>query len=90
MNACHSNIKLYIFFAASSILSEEELKVREDVVLELEGKFKEIFKDAKLTLFGSSRNGFYMKGSDLDICLTFSSNEAGEVCTLNLLYNLIA
>jgi len=32
-----------------------------------------------MQLFGSSRNGFGFKGSDLDICLTFDDNANGEV-----------
>ena len=37
------------------------------------------FPEAKLSLFGSSNNGFAMKKSDLDICLTLDNYSAGEV-----------
>lgn len=34
---------------------------------------------ANLELFGSTKNGFGLKGSDMDMCLTFSDNKTGEV-----------
>lgn len=38
------------------------------------------FSDANLSLFGSSNNGFGMKKSDLDICMTLDNNFTnGEV-----------
>ena len=45
------------------------------------------FSDANLSLFGSSNNGFGMKKSDLDICMTFDRNANDEeVKYLFLLY----
>ena len=40
--------------------------------------------DAKLTLFGSSCNGFGFADSDLDLCLTFDSNPEGKVSCRHL------
>jgi DNA polymerase sigma len=39
------------------------------------------YKDAELSLFGSSNNGFAMKKSDLDICMTLKD------CTEDKVFN---
>ncbi|BET00904.1 Hypothetical protein NTJ_13719 [Nesidiocoris tenuis] len=53
--------------------SKEDVARRDQVVEDLEEFITDIFPEACLTLFGSSRNGFGLKNSDLDICLTFSN-----------------
>lgn len=57
--------------------SEEET-CRQQVLQELESFIRELYKDAKLTLYGSSCNGFGLVRSDLDICLTFESSKDGK------------
>lgn len=47
---------------------------------ELEFFIQELYEDAKLTLFGSSCNGFHSVGCDFDICLTLHrSNDGSEI-----------
>lgn len=51
---------------------------RQEVLQQLESFIQELYKDAKLTLYGSSCNGFGLVRSDLDICLTFESSKDGK------------
>ena len=37
------------------------------------------YPDAVLQLFGSSRNGFGFRNSDMDICLKFNGSQTAEV-----------
>lgn len=39
----------------------------------------EIPEKAQLCLFGSSKNGFGFRDSDLDICMTLEGHETAEV-----------
>nr|XP_006626679.2 PREDICTED: terminal uridylyltransferase 7 isoform X1 [Lepisosteus oculatus]XP_015218631.1 PREDICTED: terminal uridylyltransferase 7 isoform X1 [Lepisosteus oculatus]XP_015218642.1 PREDICTED: terminal uridylyltransferase 7 isoform X1 [Lepisosteus oculatus]XP_015218650.1 PREDICTED: terminal uridylyltransferase 7 isoform X1 [Lepisosteus oculatus] len=55
-----------------------EEKVREHILQDLEKFVRMQFPGAKLSLFGSSKNGFGFKQSDLDICLTFEGKETAE------------
>ncbi|CAN7937200.1 unnamed protein product [Ixodes hexagonus] len=58
-----------------------EEKDRNMLLHELESLIRELYADAKLTLYGSSCNGFGLARSDLDICLTFDSSKDGkELC----------
>lgn len=54
---------------------------------ELEEHIRKEYDDAVLTLFGSSCNGFGFADSDLDLCLTFNSNEDGKVSSNYCLVN---
>lgn len=56
----------------------QEEAERQDVLQKLETFIQEVYKDAKLTLYGSSCNGFGLVRSDLDICLTFDGSKDGK------------
>ena len=58
------------------------LNYRQGIRKELEQHIRAEYKDAILTLFGSSCNGFGFSDSDLDLCLTFEGNQDGKVHTL--------
>ncbi|GAB6033326.1 Terminal uridylyltransferase 7 [Chamberlinius hualienensis] len=62
----------------SCLPPKEETKARENLIIELQTYIQSFYADAELHLFGSSRNGFGFKRSDLDICLTFKGNGTGE------------
>nr|XP_023995150.1 LOW QUALITY PROTEIN: terminal uridylyltransferase 7-like [Salvelinus alpinus] len=64
---------------------EVELGVREHILLDLESFVKRQFTGARLRLFGSSKNGFGFKQSDLDICMVLDGQETAEVIDLYLL-----
>ncbi|KAH7970492.1 hypothetical protein HPB49_008054 [Dermacentor silvarum] len=55
--------------------TKQEEACRRKVVGQLQQYLRRKFKGAKLTLFGSSCNGFGLARSDLDICLTFENSE---------------
>ncbi|KAE8633221.1 hypothetical protein XENTR_v10001819 [Xenopus tropicalis] len=55
-----------------------EDKAREHIRQDLEDFIKRDFSGASLTLFGSSKNGFGFKQSDLDICMTIDGLETAE------------
>ncbi|KAK6494342.1 terminal uridylyltransferase 7-like [Huso huso] len=55
-----------------------EEQVREYILQNLEQFVKQEFDGAKLSLFGSSKNGFGFKQSDLDVCMTFEGKETAE------------
>jgi terminal uridylyltransferase len=48
------------------------------VMQDLEQFIRNDMPNAKLELFGSTKNGFGARKCDLDICLTFEDNETGE------------
>ncbi|XP_075067173.1 terminal uridylyltransferase 7 [Mixophyes fleayi] len=55
-----------------------EDKARELIRQDLEEFIRREFQGARLNLFGSSKNGFGFKQSDLDICMTFDGLETAE------------
>ncbi|XP_059500607.1 terminal uridylyltransferase 7-like isoform X2 [Stegostoma tigrinum] len=56
-----------------------EIQAREHILIKLEAFVrKELDAKAKLCLFGSSKNGFGFRQSDLDICMTFEDQETAE------------
>ncbi|XP_018114592.1 terminal uridylyltransferase 7 isoform X2 [Xenopus laevis] len=55
-----------------------EDKAREHIRQDLEDFIRRDFSGVRLTLFGSSKNGFGFKQSDLDICMTFDGLETAE------------
>ncbi|XP_066567157.1 terminal uridylyltransferase 7 [Amia ocellicauda] len=55
-----------------------EEKARENILQNLEDLISYDLEGAKLSLFGSSKNGFGFKKSDLDICMTFEGRETAE------------
>ncbi|XP_023658732.2 terminal uridylyltransferase 7 [Paramormyrops kingsleyae] len=57
---------------------EVEEKVREHILQDLEKFIRLQFEGAKLRLFGSSKNGFGFKQSDLDICMVLEGHETSE------------
>ncbi|XP_073402092.1 terminal uridylyltransferase 7 isoform X2 [Dendrobates tinctorius] len=67
-------IQCYEDFCPTSL----EDKAREHIRYDLEDFIKREFKGARLNLFGSSKNGFGFKQSDLDICMTFEGLETAE------------
>ena len=55
--------------------TKSELAHRESALKNLESYLKSNFDSKiKLVLFGSSRNGFGFKGSDMDLCLLFDGS----------------
>lgn len=56
----------------------QEETERQNVLHDLESFIQESHRDAKLTLYGSSCNGFGLVRSDLDICLTFDNSKDGK------------
>lgn len=59
-------------------MNENDLKIQTDILADLENYIKRELPNAKLDLFGSTRNGFGARHCDYDICLTFSDNQTGE------------
>ncbi|XP_078424228.1 terminal uridylyltransferase 7-like [Cetorhinus maximus] len=56
-----------------------EIQAREHILIKLEAFIRrELDAKAKLCLFGSSKNGFGFRQSDLDICMTFEDRETAE------------
>lgn len=56
-----------------------EQQKREQILLSLERFIRKEFNDkAQLCLFGSSRNGFGFRDSDLDICMTLEGHHTAE------------
>ncbi|XP_072927139.1 terminal uridylyltransferase 7-like isoform X1 [Hemitrygon akajei] len=56
-----------------------EIQAREHILVDLQSFIKrELNAKAKLCLFGSSKNGFGFRQSDLDICMTFEDRETAE------------
>ncbi|KAH9378160.1 hypothetical protein HPB48_011940 [Haemaphysalis longicornis] len=62
---------------ACALQSQEEADYQ-DVLHKLQSLIRESHKDAKLTLYGSSCNGFGLAWCDLDIGLTFNSSKDGK------------
>ncbi|XP_053203493.1 terminal uridylyltransferase 7-like isoform X2 [Panonychus citri] len=62
----------------SERLDDNYEQVHESILESLTSLVREIYPDANLQLFGSSKNGFGAKKCDLDICLTFRDNEDGR------------
>ncbi|CAG2060105.1 unnamed protein product, partial [Timema podura] len=58
--------------------SEEDITRRQQIVAEMETFIANEMKGAQLNVFGSSCNGFGLRKSDLDICLTFVNNQTGK------------
>ncbi|XP_077548251.1 terminal uridylyltransferase 4-like [Haemaphysalis longicornis] len=63
---------------SACVLQPQEEADRQDVLHKLQSLIRESHKDAKLTLYGSSCNGFGLARCDLDICLTFNSSKDGK------------
>lgn len=57
------------------IPSTWELYKREEILNTLQEYISSIYPTAVLTLFGSTKNGFGSRRSDLDICLTFNEED---------------
>ena len=51
---------------------------RDHIMVDLNGYIRKFFKNAELTLFGSSSNGFAFRHSDLDISLTFTDKPSAD------------
>uniref|UniRef100_A0A8D3AD64 CCHC-type domain-containing protein n=1 Tax=Scophthalmus maximus TaxID=52904 RepID=A0A8D3AD64_SCOMX len=60
---------------------ELEVGVREHILQDLENFVRRQFAGARLQLFGSSKNGFGFRQSDLDICMVFEGQENGAELT---------
>ncbi|KAF7665456.1 hypothetical protein LDENG_00143220 [Lucifuga dentata] len=61
----------YLDFAPDKL----EVDVREHILQDLETFVKRQFPGARLQLFGSSKNGFGFRQSDLDICMVLEGQE---------------
>ncbi len=75
-NLCLDQICFDLFYAFKMDQSDEDMYglVMQDLELFIRNKMP----NAKLELFGSTKNGFGARKCDLDICLTFEDNETGE------------
>jgi terminal uridylyltransferase len=49
------------------------------IASDIEECILQYYPTAKLELFGSTCNGFGLRKSDIDICLTFTGSETGKV-----------
>uniref|UniRef100_H2ZWR3 RNA uridylyltransferase n=1 Tax=Latimeria chalumnae TaxID=7897 RepID=H2ZWR3_LATCH len=67
-------IQCYKDFSPDTI----ENHAREHIRHNLESFIRQEFEGARLSLFGSSKNGFGFKQSDLDICMTFDGIDTAE------------
>ncbi|XP_054664833.1 terminal uridylyltransferase 7 isoform X2 [Grus americana] len=67
-------VQCYHDFAPSIV----EDQAREHIRQNLENFIRQDFPGTKLNLFGSSKNGFGFKQSDLDICMTMDGLETAE------------
>lgn len=56
--------------------TREEERVRSELLKEIQRIVWQKYPHAQLSLFGSSNNGFAMKKSDLDICMTLDSQSS--------------
>ncbi|XP_056232082.1 terminal uridylyltransferase 7 [Seriola aureovittata] len=59
---------------------ELEVSVREHILQDLETFVRRQFAGARLQLFGSSKNGFGFRQSDLDICMVLEGQDAIDDC----------
>lgn len=59
--------------------NDQDIETREQICKDMESYIRELYPNAKLELFGSTKNGFGLKDSDIDTCLTFEDNATGEV-----------
>ncbi|XP_041643234.1 terminal uridylyltransferase 7 [Cheilinus undulatus] len=68
---------------------ELEVGVREHILQDLETFIRRQFAGARLQLFGSSKNGFGFRQSDLDICMVLEGQESiGDVDCINIIEGL--
>ncbi|XP_009581563.1 PREDICTED: terminal uridylyltransferase 7 isoform X2 [Fulmarus glacialis] len=67
-------VQCYYDFAPNIV----EDQAREHIRQNLENFIRQDFPGTKLNLFGSSKNGFGFKESDLDICMTMDGLETAE------------
>ncbi|CAF1106058.1 unnamed protein product, partial [Brachionus calyciflorus] len=58
--------------------NEQDEQNREALINEIECVIASKYPDAKLSVFGSSKNGFALKNSDIDICMTFEKDQNGH------------
>ena len=59
----------------SNCPTKQEVQHREDALDNLTSILRDEFNEGiQLVLFGSSRNGFGFKGSDMDLCMSFAAS----------------
>ncbi|CAF1040004.1 unnamed protein product, partial [Brachionus calyciflorus] len=58
--------------------NEQDEQNREALINEIECFIASKYPDAKLSVFGSSTNGFALKNSDIDICMIFEKDPNGD------------
>lgn len=76
---------LLTLFKETYMPREDEIAMRDHVCNKLLDYLKRNYDSkVEICLFGSSRNGFTFRGSDLDICMTFDGNLTGEVKSYKL------
>ncbi|XP_040898522.1 terminal uridylyltransferase 4 [Toxotes jaculatrix] len=75
----------YIDFAPDEL----EVGVREHILQDLETFVRRQFTGARLQLFGSSKNGFGFRQSDLDICMVLEGQETiDDIDCINIIESL--
>ncbi|XP_067377388.1 terminal uridylyltransferase 7 isoform X2 [Channa argus] len=68
---------------------ELEVRVREHILKDLETFVRRQFAGAQLQLFGSSKNGFGFRQSDLDICMVLDGQQTiNDVDCINIIESL--
>ncbi|XP_074525607.1 terminal uridylyltransferase 7 [Halichoeres trimaculatus] len=68
---------------------ELEVGVREHILQDLEAFVRRQFAGARLQLFGSSKNGFGFRQSDLDICMVLEGEDSiDDVDCINIIESL--
>eukprot|EP00064_Thunnus_orientalis_P015132 superscaffoldBa00002749_g15181 len=79
-----------VLAAATDFAPDElEVGVREHILKDLETFVRRQFAGARLQLFGSSKNGFGFRQSDLDICMVLEGQETmDDVDCINIIESL--
>ena len=71
---------MFCLFSDTFCLKDWDMKRRNEAVENYEWFIQNNgYQDARLQLFGSSRNGFGFTKSDMDICLKFQHHQTAEV-----------
>ncbi len=69
-------------FEEENIQTPQEQQDRDKLFKQIKKIIERKYPEANLSLFGSSNNGFAMKNSDLDICMTLDGQINEKVIKL--------
>lgn len=79
----------FTIFADDFRQYSQDMRIRDLICDEIQAYIRRFYPTAKLQLFGSTKNGFGLRDSDMDICLTFEDNPTGEVILSNFVKKYI-